>query len=99
MKAYKAKATSKLESAEKLTMLDGPKNGCATIQAIFYSSDNPSRSLYLYDRDGDMISFPLPGQLEKKATAIQPVTVSLPLFFMDEDGGSGNQIIVFGQME
>lgn len=69
----------------------------ATIQAVFYSGKNPSQHLCLYDADGDMFMYPIPGQLENKVVTLEtPTTIKLPLRYLDQDGE--NEIIVFGKL-
>lgn len=100
MQAFKAKTISKNVTDEKPMQLfdEGPQNGNVRIQAVYYSSTNPSRNLYLYDGDGDMCMFPLPGQDIGKVNILpSPITVKLPLHYIDEEG-EGSEIIVFGEL-
>lgn len=68
-----------------------------TIQAVFYSSNNPSSHLHIFDADGDECIFPLPGDLTPKALSVQPITIKLPLSILDET--SGNQVTIFGVVD
>ena len=100
MQAFKAKTTSEQPEEENslLGFRGAPSYGCARIQAIYYSSKNPSRHLLLYDGDGDMFLFPVPGQETEKVIPLDcEITVKLPLQYIDQDG-PGNDIIVFGEM-
>lgn len=99
MKAFKLKAESGVNEAGGLVLFPNqPKSGSFRLQAVFYSSENPTQNLYLYDAEGDMVTFPIPGQLDKKVIPLDPVTVKLPLYYIDE-AAPGNQIIVFGETE
>lgn len=96
MQAFKVK--TKKSEAGKLSVFEGqPKTGSARIQAVFYSSESPAHKVMLYDRDGDCFIFPIPGQVDKKVINIEPITVSLPIYYMDAEGD--NEIIVFGEKE
>lgn len=97
MKALKLKTLS--TKAQELAIFEGqPKSGSMRVQAVFYSSTNPSQSVMLYDRDGDCFVFPIPGQLDKKVISLEtPVTVSLPVYYLDQVGEC--ELIVFGEQE
>lgn len=99
MRAFKIK--TKQSIGNKLTVFGGqPKQGSVRIQAVYYSGKNPSQHLCLYDADGDMFMFPIPGQLEKKViTPELPVTVTLPIYYLDQDVDGENEVIVFGEQE
>lgn len=97
MKALKLKAKSTVP--QKLSVFEGqPKSGSMRVQAVFYSSTNPSQNVMLYDRDGDCFMFPIPGQLDKKVISLEvPVTVALPIYYLDQIGEC--ELIVFGESE
>lgn len=102
MQAFKAKIkeTKQSESEESPLVVfpDCPRSGSVRIQAVYYSSKNPSQHLRLYDGDGDMCLFPIPGQESEKVIPLDsPITVRLPLFYLDEDN-NGNEAIVFGEL-
>ena len=97
MKAYKVK--TKKSEADKITAFEGQaKVGSVRVQAVFYSSHSPAHELMLYDKDGDCFTFPIPGQVTRKVITFEhPVTVALPLYYVDPEGE--NEIIVFGETE
>lgn len=100
MQAFKLKTISKPVNDENPMRLfdNGPQNGDARIQAVYYSSTNPSRNLFLYDGDGDLCMFPLPGQDIGKVNILpSPISVKLPLYYIDEEE-EGSEIIVFGEL-
>lgn len=99
MRAFKVKTKSSI--GNKMTVFGGqPKQGSVRIQAVYYSSKNPSAHLCLYDADGDMFMFPVPGQLDDKVVTPElPVTVTLPLYYLDQDVDGENEVIVFGEQE
>lgn len=99
MTAFKLKTTSGInEEGGLVPFPHQPKSGSVRLQAVFYSSQNPVQKLYIYDSDGDMVTFPVPGQAERKVISLDPVTVKLPLYYIDE-AGPGNEIILFGETE
>lgn len=67
-----------------------------TLQTVYYSSEDPSKYLTIYDSDGDMVSFPMPGQVDPKPIDIGPVSVKLPIKIVDEAGG--NTVIIRGTL-
>lgn len=70
----------------------------ARIQAVFYSSNNPSLFLKLFDADGDQFMFSIPGQgIPRPTTPEIPVTVKLPLRYVDIGPGE-NTFTVFGEV-
>lgn len=96
MKYFKVKTKS--SATDELTPFETQPLGSVMIQAVYYSSENPSKHLCLYDGDGDMFMYPIPGQIENKIVTPEiPITVKLPIRYLDQDGE--NEIIVFGQLE
>lgn len=70
----------------------------ARIQAVFYSSNNPSFFLKLFDADGDQFMFQIPGQgIPRPTTPEIPVTVKLPLQYVDIGTGEHN-FTIFGEV-
>ena len=100
MQAFKAKVKTQQVSDEE-PMLRFPEisgMGSVRVQAVYYSSKNPSRHLLLYDGDGDLFLFPVPGQETEKVIPLDcPITVKLPLHYIDEDAPD-NEVIVFGEI-
>lgn len=98
MKLYKVKVTA--TPLGELKKIDVDLKGLVTINAITYSSRNPSAYLHLFDADQDEFMFPIPGTLPvdggftKPTTLNYPTTVRLPLYFLDEEGN--NDFIVWG---
>lgn len=101
MQAFKAKVkeTKQSESEETpLVLFPDQPSGSVRIQAVYYSSKNPSQNLRIYDGDGDMCLFPVPGQETEKVIPLDsPITVKLPLYYVDEDN-NGSEAIVFGEL-
>lgn len=95
MNAFKAKEES--SKAGVMTRFPNqPAFGSVKIQSVFYSSENPSQTLFLYDKDGDLFLFPVPGQIAPSPIGLEaPVTVNLPIHYLDPVGG--NEIILFGE--
>ena len=96
MNAFKVKEES--SKAGVMTKFPNqPAFGSVKIQSVFYSSANPSQTLFLYDKDGDLFLFPVPGQIAPSPIGLEaPVTVNLPIHYLDPVGG--NEIILFGEM-
>lgn len=73
------------------------------IQAVFYTSQNANSHVNIYDKDGDLCVYPVPGQMmgsgdePAKPATVDPITVMLPLSVIDETGG--NDITIFGTIE
>lgn len=87
--------------SDKPTELHGNvgKGYGARIQAVRYSSKNPSDYLYLYDADDNEFMFSIPGQGNEKTISLEtPVTVKLPIKYIDTSSGD-KQVIVFGEAE
>lgn len=95
MQAFKVSV--KETEHNKLVKFASQGRGSVRIQAVFYSGRNPSQNLYLYDGDNDLCSIPIPGQLDRKVIPLDPVTVKLPLSYIDTDD-QGNEVVVFGEM-
>ena len=69
-----------------------------TLQAIYYSSTNPTRFIHILDADGDGFLFPMPGQHSPQTTTPEiPITVKLPLYYFDEAGDC--ELILWGEVE
>lgn len=66
------------------------------IQAVYYSSSNPSSHIYLYDKDEDAITFPIPGQMEPKLVDVPNIGVKLPIKVLDETGD--NSVVIYGEV-
>lgn len=95
MNAFKVKE-ERSEAGEMKKFKNQPSFGSVKIQSVFYSSSNPSQTLFLYDKDGDLFLFPVPGQVAPSPIGLEaPVTVNLPLYYLDPVGG--NEIILFGE--
>ena len=73
------------------------EKGNFTIQAIYYSSSDPSKFLHLSDKDGDPVFYPVPGGIDPKIVLVDPITVEFPITVIDEDGG--NTVILRGIIE
>lgn len=98
MKTYKAKLQTVGGIKKQIT--GNFIVGTITIQAVFYSSINPARKIHLYDKDGDEFIFPIPGQADPKVTTPElPITIDLPISYMDEDINGANTLIVWGKIE
>lgn len=87
----------RIEKTKPGTMVQFSMEGTFKVQSVYYSSTNPSSHVTLYDKDGDVVSFPIPGQIDPKLTNIDPVTINLPLSVLDEEGG--NQVIIHGELD
>lgn len=99
MQAFKAKVKT-IQASDENPMLRFPNEqiGSVRVQAVYYSAKNPSRHLLLYDGDGDLFLFPVPGQETEKVIPLDcPITVKLPLHYIDEDAPD-NEVIVFGEI-
>lgn len=66
------------------------------IQGVFYSSNNPSAHLYIYDKDNDIIAHPIPGQMEAKLINLEPITCKLPIKILDEAADS--KVVIYGEL-
>ena len=97
MSPYKIKIEKTLLNIP--TKIGGPRAGYAyTIQGVYYSSENPDSHVVLLDKDGDEITFHIPGQVDPKITMLEsPITVTLPIQYADEKGE--NTLIVYGTVE
>lgn len=86
----------RIERTKPNVMVQFSMEGTFKVQSVYYSSVNPSSHVTLYDKDGDIVSFPIPGQIDPKLTNIDPVTINLPLSVVDEEGG--NQVVIHGEL-
>lgn len=68
-----------------------------TLQAVQYSSTDPSSHVQIFDKDGDPVSFPIPGDIEPKLITLDAVTVQLPITVIDET--SGNSLLLRGVID
>jgi hypothetical protein len=76
-----------------------PSSWAVTVQAVFYSSNNPGNFLHLYDGDGDEFMFAIPGQGQPRvATPEVQITVKLPIRCRDISQGS-HEVIIWGRAE
>ena len=74
----------------------GYEGSAFTLQTVYYSSEDPSKYVTIYDSDGDVVSFPMPGQIDPKPITVGPVTVKLPISIIDEAGN--NEVIIRGTL-
>jgi len=89
---YKAK-TKTVQGV--LTSLEPRYSGLViTIQALRYSSTNPSAKCHIFDADGDEVMTPLVGATDVQVSTPRPITVKAPLKYLDEEGG--NDLTIFG---
>lgn len=101
MRLYKVKITS--TPANEVTKVNVALKGLVTVNAIYYSSQNPSSYLHLLDADKDEFMFPVPGTQPVEGGAVKPTTlnypttVRLPLYIVDETGN--NDVIIWGVVE
>lgn len=72
----------------------GYEGMCFTIQAVYYSSLDPSKHLHIVDADNDPVCYPIPGGIDPKLISIDPITVKLPLRILDKAGG--NSVLIRG---
>lgn len=95
MQLYKIKIPTVKTVENELTKIEHHLRGLVTIRAIHWSCENPNRALHLYDADGDEFIYPIPGQqppdshieIVSKVTVLDtPLTVELPLSYVDEEG-------------
>lgn len=96
MSPYKIKVKTVLNVPTKI---GGERAGYAyTIQAIYYSSKEPSEHVTLFDKDGDEITFHIPGQIDPKISPLEtPITVQLPIQYVDTKGQE--ELIIYGRLE
>ena len=94
MKPYKLKAEN--TSVGKPVYFNQDEGKAFTLQSIYYSSNEPAHHLEIYDKDGDPVSFPMPGQVDPKVTSVPETTVVLPISIVDEAGG--NTVILRGYL-
>lgn len=93
MTPHKFKVESTVQN--QVMTLKGYEGNCVKLQAVLYSSDNPSSHLYIYDKDNDLVSFPIPGQgMGPQLVELYPVDCKLPLRILDETGN--NEVIIYG---
>jgi hypothetical protein len=75
--------------------------GMARIQAVFYSNTALKEALHLRDADQDEFMPPLFGQPEEDRQGVYifdtPVTVRLPISYLDEDFDGNNRICIWGE--
>lgn len=104
VEAYKAKVEEsvggekiKIEyPAHKYPYVDGIK---VRVQAVFYNSTRLDKYLKLMDKDGDQFMNDVPGMENPHSVSPEhPVTIALPMYYMDEDLEGGNEIIIWGEM-
>ena len=93
MKPLKFNITTKIR---EVITTKGYEGKAFRIQAVFYSSTNPSKHLYLYDAENDIVAVPIPGQMEVKLFELPPVSFKLPLKVLDEEDAS--TVVVFGEL-
>lgn len=86
----------KLETTGK-DLSTGYEGYAFTIQAIYYSSNDPSKFLRIYDNDGDEVIYPIPGALDPKTVPVGNITVALPLVIVDDT--PSNDVILRGYLE
>lgn len=97
-KLYKVKVekteTGKLEEVR----CEYGEGWCVNLQSIFYSEKSPQHYLHLFDADGDEFMFSIPGQARPTVVTPDevPVTVKLPLYYLDT--GGGNELILWGEV-
>lgn len=98
MRPYKAKSTASV-GGQKLIFKDQTDSmGAVRIQAIYYDNTNLDQHVRIYDGDGDECMFPMPGQEVPRVISLEsPVTVKLPLAYLDEDPNGDHAIIIFGE--
>jgi hypothetical protein len=98
MKHYKVKVKRTIGGRPVELKSKYGSNHFATIQAVHYNCTNPASYLRLLDGDGDEFMFRIPGQAEPNPTTPEvPVTVRLPISYIDDIGG--NEIILWGRVE
>lgn len=96
---YKGKVEQTTPGQKTVVKGNVGKGYSATIQAVYYSSINPGNFLHLLDADGDEFMFPIPGQgIQKTITPAIPVTVKLPISYIDVSQG-GYEIKIWGEAE
>jgi hypothetical protein len=78
----------------QVTTIKGYEGNSVRLQAILYSSENPSSHVYIYDKDNDLVAHPVPGQMEAKLMELPPIDCKLPLKILDETGG--NSVTIYG---
>ena len=72
----------------KKVQLRGKEGQSFTIETVFTTSESPDKHLSIYDSEGDLVSWPLPGDKEPKPINIGEITVELPISLVDEEGGN-----------
>tara|TARA_R110000868_G_C10972640_1_gene770673 strand:- start:12563 stop:12856 length:294 start_codon:yes stop_codon:yes gene_type:complete len=85
-----------IEKSQDPIKTQGYEGWAFTIQAVYYSSNEPATHVYIKDKDGDPICHPIPGQLESKLVTVSPVSTTLPIYI--SDAGNGNRIVVYGEL-
>ncbi len=96
---FKAKANETTPGVKTQLKGNVGKGYGVRIEAIYYSSINPGNFLHLLDADGDEFMFAIPGQgIQKTISPAIPVTVKLPLSYLDISQG-GYEIIIWGVAE
>lgn len=92
MRPHKIKFTDTTGKPQKSKGFEGM---AFRIQAISYTSNNPSHHVTVFDKDGDECMYPIPGQLIPKIVPVEHVSVILPITIVDE--GLHNDVIIFGE--
>lgn len=67
------------------------------IQAVYYSNSSHSEHVTVFDKDGDPITHPIPGDIEPKLISVGEVSCTLPLYIVDESGG--NSVLIRGVID
>jgi len=97
MKPFKVKIEKSIGDKKVEVRTNFGSNYCLNVQSVFYNCNNLSSYLRLLDADGDMFMFKIPGQAEPNPTTPEiPVTIKLPIFYVDSLGG--NEIIIWGEV-
>lgn len=86
----------KTVQAPEVTTLKGFEGSAFRIQAVYYSSENPSSHLYIYDKDGDPVTYPITGEMHPHLLDVKTISAKLPLRILDETGG--NSVIIYGEV-
>lgn len=102
MDYFKAKVEKSVGNLLTRFDLNGPVSNrfanAVRLQAVFYDNKNLDQHVRIFDADGDECFIQVPGQAIPHVVELQTaITVTAPLFYLDEDPNGGHKIVVFGE--
>jgi hypothetical protein len=96
MQAFKAKVIK--TTADKPTLIAQlPPGQALELQSVFFKSKNPNAFLFLVDKDGDEVMYPIPGQIDPHPVLLScSLMINGPLYYVDTKGE--HELIVTGRI-